>query len=124
MTSGPSGAKTEGRRTGCLAGREGRWGPGGTWTGAQALGLINCLRGGSRQGEELEIRAPQLSVGPKLQGESPWIPAPASKVGGGQGAARKAPRRHTGAGGWEKGLGEESEVRPEESTWSPWQEGE
>lgn len=48
-----------------------------------------------------------------MQSQSRWIPAPASKGGGGgQRTAREAPQRPPGAGGFGQAVGEASEVRP------------
>lgn len=79
------------------------------WSAPQApskcVRLINYGWGGSRWADD-----PQLSVGPMLKSKSPWLPAPASKGGGGgQETAQEAPQRPPGAGA--SGEGEESEVR-------------
>lgn len=79
------------------------------WSTPQAppecVRLVDCRLGGSRWADD-----PQLSVGPMLQSKSPWLPAPASKGGGGgQETAQEARQRPPGAGA--SGEGEESEVR-------------
>lgn len=104
-------------------GRDGRWGPGGTWAGARSprplLSTWASLPRGSLIVRREEDRAMSQKPDPDIFRASPtaeqfpWIPAPARKGGGGgQGTARKAPQRPLGWVAVEMGAGEESGVRP------------